>query len=446
MKRYLIYCFVCGLWSFGLSGCDSFLDVKPKGVLLPETLQDYEAMLNSPTMTRTFPIILLDFTDDLYHDFDLLNRSASANGYYWRAVLTENEKANPDVWGPLYRVIYNTNVIINGAPQASDATASEIESVVAEALVIRAACYLDLLTVFANAYDPETAAADSGLPLVTSISVTDQAPNRSSVQETLNLMIGDVRRAIEALPAHPINRYRVSTFAAHGLLARIYLYMGAFDEALMHTNHALEGSHQLLNYNDYATDSEVPSYERNPEVLWQRAAVSGTPLFMLYSDDLLSYLNETDKRFEFLTVANNSGFGRSSFAGSYNFGITYPELYLTKAEVLARKGETEAAMDLVNHIRRHRIRTGDYVVQTALTTDEALDYILSERRRELAFSGLRWFDMKRLDREGRMPEIHRIDRGDRSVLATLAPHGANYTFEIPIRVRMFNPAMPLNHP
>src|SRR5690606_35483975 len=102
-------------------------------------------------------------------------------------------------------------------------------------------------------------------------------------------------------------------------------------------------------------------------------------------------------------------------------------------------------MDIVNMVRQNRIKTAAYVDQTASSGEEALGLVLAERRRELAFSGLRWFDMKRLDREGRMPEVKRINPDTQEVYAVLTPGSANYTFEIPVRVQLFNPGMELNH-
>ncbi len=429
------------------SSCDKFLEVTPKGLVIPETLADYEAILNSPTITASFPMILLDLTDDVFNDFDELNQSSTANGYYWRPIITINEKANPEVWGLLYRCIYNANVIISGAPGASEGTTEEKQRVVAEALVIRANCYLDLLTVFAKAYDPATAATDPGLPMVTSISVTDKAPGRSSLQATLDAMINDITTAINSLPETNINRYRVTKYAAYGLLSRIYLYMADFANAKTYTNMALEAPHSILDYNSYESDNDVPVYDLNPEILWQRAGEGyDNPTFLIYSDDLNSYFDTTDIRYSFLTVTNNNGLGRAGFPGRYNFGITFPEMYLTKAELLARENEFEDAMDIVNMLRQNRIVDSVYVDQTATSGEDALAKVFAERRRELAFCGLRWFDMKRLDQEGRMPEIQRLDVETMEVEATLPPHSTKYTFEIPVRVQMFNPDMELNHP
>ncbi|WEK38358.1 MAG: RagB/SusD family nutrient uptake outer membrane protein [Candidatus Pseudobacter hemicellulosilyticus] len=444
MKNRLFILLCCIATSF--VACDKYLDVKPKGLIIPEKLSDYADMLNSNTMTRTFPINLLDFTDDIYNHIDAVSESPTANGYYWRPIITINEKTSPDAWGSIYRCLYNTNVIINGVPDLTDGTPEERAQVVAEAQLIKANCYLELLTVFAKSYNPATAATDPGLPLVTSIDVTDKAPARSSLQATLDTILNLTGRAAALLPASNVNRYRGTRYAAYGLLSRVYLYMGDYTNAATYTDKALEAPHSLLNYNDYADYMEVPVYDLNPEVLWQRGAFSGSPIFLIYSDDLNSYFNADDIRYEFLTVTNNNGLGRASFDGQYSFGIGFPELYLTKAELLARQDKFSEAIDIVNMLRQKRIVTSAYTPQSAASGPEAMEKVLAERRRELAFSGLRWFDMKRFDREGRMPEIKRINKETNEVLVTLAPHSDQYTFEIPVRVQLFNPDMELNHP
>lgn len=441
--KYIVLIF---FFTTALCACNKFLDIKPKGLILPERVSDYEGLLNSRTLTQTFQVSLLHFTDDNLNSFDALNQSAVANAYYWRPIITINQKADPEVWGPLYNVIYSANVIINDVMEATDGTMEKKEQVMGEALVIRANCYLDLLTVFAKAYNPATAATDPGLPLVTSINVTDKAPMRSSVKATLDLMISDVLKAAASVPISNLNRYRVTKYVAYGLLSRIYLYMADYVNAKKYAEMALVAPHSTLNYNSFASDMDFPDYELSPEVLWQRTSIDySAPSSMLYSVDLKTYFNNDDIRYTFLTTTSNAGLGRGSLPGNYNFGISFPEMELTKAEVLARQGNFTNSMIIVNALRKNRIKTGAYVDQNASTGEEALIKVLAERRRELAYSGLRWFDMKRLDQDGRMPVVKRLNLDTQVIDATLAPHSAQYTFEIPVRVQMFNPGMELNH-
>ena len=443
MKKYLFTLLIGSLFIF--SSCSDYLDVKPKGIIMPENVVDYENILNSPTLTNTYPMVLLNMTDDFFSSYTSITTTADANAYFWRKIITVNEKSSPDIWGPLYRSIYNTNIIINNVMTANEGTDTYKKSVLSEALVMRATYYMDLLTVFTKEYNKSTASTDLGLPMVTSTDVNDVVPDRSSIQTNLDTMISNIKYAIEFLPTTNVNRYRITKYVAYGILSRIYLYMGDYDNAAQYVDLALTAPHTVLNYNDYASSTNAPTYDASTEILWQRASVSGNPIFMLYSDDLKSYFDSNDLRYSLLTVTNNDGLGRSSFTGTYNFGITFPELYLTKAEILARKNNYADAMTLVNDLRKKRIKTAAYTDETASSGSEALSLVLSERRRELAYLGLRWFDMKRLDQEGLMPTVTRVDKETSEVLETLTPHSEKYTFEIPIRVSAFNPNMVLNY-
>src|SRR4051812_26643265 len=152
-NKHIILLFI----AIAFSSCKKFLDVKPKGIILPEAVADYEAILNSPSLTKTFPINLLGFTDDNLNTFTSITTSDEANGCYWRPILTVNELVSPSVWGSAYRSIYSANVIINGAPTATQGTDALKQSIIGEAKVIRAECYMQLVTVFAKAYNPATA-------------------------------------------------------------------------------------------------------------------------------------------------------------------------------------------------------------------------------------------------------------------------------------------------
>ena len=69
------------------------------------------------------------------------------------------------------------------------------------------------------------------------------------------------------------------------------------------------------------------------------------------------------------------------------------EAYLNRAEAYAQLGRTAEAMADLNKLKRHRI-TG-YVDETITDAEALLQEIRDERRRELCFDELRWFDLRR---------------------------------------------------
>jgi hypothetical protein len=78
----------------------------------------------------------------------------------------------------------------------------------------------------------------------------------------------------------------------------------------------------------------------------------------------------------------------------------------------------------------HRWRPGTFTGYTISNASEALDTILVERRKELAFRGIRWSDLRRLNKEvGRAITLTRNIGGN---VYTLPPTDSLlYTLPIP---------------
>lgn len=55
--------FVIGLM---LTSCDQYLDIQPKGEIIPETAADYEAMLNEPQLLKASASYPIYMTDDVF--------------------------------------------------------------------------------------------------------------------------------------------------------------------------------------------------------------------------------------------------------------------------------------------------------------------------------------------------------------------------------------------
>ena len=72
--------------------------------------------------------------------------------------------------------------------------------------------------------------------------------------------------------------------------------------------------------------------------------------------------------------------------------------------------------------------TGTFTPYPIQSAAEALDTILVERRKELAFRGIRWSDLRRLNKEGWNITLTRNLNG---VMYTLPPNSELYTLPIP---------------
>ncbi|HMR85807.1 MAG TPA: RagB/SusD family nutrient uptake outer membrane protein, partial [Niabella sp.] len=125
-----------------------------------------------------------------------------------------------------------------------------------------------------------------------------------------------------------------------------------------------------------------------------------------------------------------------NFKGSYaqstsNFsGLATDEIWLIFAECLARRGYSglEAATSNLNHLLKHRYNKDSFVSLAYNDIGDLLNRILSERRKELLFRGIRWSDIKRLNKEGQNIILTRVFEGN---TYTLLPNANYYALPIP---------------
>jgi hypothetical protein len=96
------------------------------------------------------------------------------------------------------------------------------------------------------------------------------------------------------------------------------------------------------------------------------------------------------------TAASPTGISVASPGGQDFYVIRYADVLLMRAEALAELGRQAEAYPLVNQVRaRVKMPTVEVAEGPALTKDQMLNVIRHERRVELAFEGLRFFDLKR---------------------------------------------------
>lgn len=110
-------------------------------------------------------------------------------------------------------------------------------------------------------------------------------------------------------------------------------------------------------------------------------------------------------------------------------------MMLIKAECLARKNDP-GALDVLNMLRKKRIAADKYTDLPRVSGDKLLQVVLEERQRELAFNGVRFFDMKRLAKEGIYTRT--LTRRFGETTYTLEPNSNRYMFPVAAKVRLLN--------
>jgi len=423
-----------------VGGCKKdFLQAKTdKSLIVPTTLEDFSALLdNTNIMNRSSPSAQIIASDNIWLDDDLL---ASMNeserlAYTWEDRVNDYSEQND--WSLPYVVVFYSNVVLDGLEkiQRTPENAGEYDRLKGTALFFRGSSFFQLAEVFAPAYHASSAVTDLGIVLR-----LDADPNTPSVRATLEQTYAqiqaDLEKAATLLPSVVSYRTRPVKEAAFGQLARVNLSMGLYEKAEQWADRALGQYSALMNYNDVDPALVNPFSLYNEEVIFQNE-IRGTSV-------LLGGAHKVDKRLMLLYDSNDlrktlffEPFDAFSFSyyGSYGTGsllfngIATDELYLIKAECAARRGDSPMSLTYLNTLLINRYRRGTFFPLTASSEKELLELVLGERRKELLFRGLRWGDIKRLNREGTFPTT--ISREVGGISIELPPGDLRYQFLIP---------------
>lgn len=425
MKHVIyIYMLVCGLV---FSSCNDYLDIVPKGNKIPSTLADYEALLRDEyAIGQTSISNALYLLNDYYVTVSNLNSpTLTRANYMWDEtadrILLNN--ADESTYYQLYAAISSCNLIVENVPSATEATGAERAEVIAYAKVIRSLCYFVLANYYADTYDAATAGEKLSVPLITSANIN--APSQQvTIQAIYDFIIQGVQEAIDGgLPEQSMTVLHPNLGAAYALLARVYLQMQNYSEALSYANLALGQNDQLYDWNAYY--DEHRSTIENPEDYtglptptdysyvenYYFRCGNGSPN---YTTNELNIPVERAERFEegdarFLSrwklySQNQDTYYRGVGNGYFNWGgLTTTEVYLIKAECqarLAQGGDFTEAMNTLNAVRQTRIRPEVYQPLTASTLTEAIELIRRTKDNELIFSIVPFADARRFNQEG----------------------------------------------
>lgn len=449
------------------AGCEKWLNIAPKGMLVPETVEEFDLMLNANDLCKSSYHEALFLTDDVYllaadveNGLDVPTNLGMSTGrmYVYDADRYYTETDYNSYYNAAYKRIYTYNVIVENVLKASG-DAQKARSIRAEALCGRAMEYLLLINLFAPHYDAATASSSYGVPLILSQDLETESVTKASVAEVYAQVEKDLHEALADLPSSPAHStpLRFSKAASLAFLAKVAFLKGEWANALTWCQRVKEELHglplhdwtenQLLDpmsiLSDYpdVVNSEENILLRLPDYAYGLSGSTYCPPTLLKLFDA-----EKDMRYVLQFSDNIYGSPLSSpdlrYYGSFikfSTGISTPEIYLMAAECKVRTGDVAGGIDLLNQLRAHRIK--EVVPLAAGTAEEALRLVLEERRRELYNHSVeRLIDIKRLakDPATRVTVRHELPDG---VTIEVDGNDSRMILPIPPQVVKFNPGM-----
>ena len=476
MKKITTLFLTC-MFALSLSSCDDFLDNKPKGYTIPQYYEDYAFLLNDMNFGFLGVLYPTYITDDLALGGDdapnpvrfSLKTEPEKGCYIFEHGKIFAEGSNDGFYADCYEQIYTNNVVINNIMDVPDGKEKDKIATKAEAHMGRAFCYFHLVNVYATQYNEATASKDLGVPVITSEDI-NASYVRNSVQEVYDLILSDMKIAVEGLPEITNNAFHPNKCAAYTFLARVYLYMEKYNEALDASEKALSlnTTAELLDYTKYHINPEAeyrdriqdeagnvfPTRAKHPENLYIKLPPNDMASEVFASEDLLKTFSKklddasTDKREELFYIKDECNTiehmvfpGKTMYIAHLlpNCGIMLSEVYLNLAESEARIGNKEKAMEYLKVLRDNRISENKVV--TVASNDEALEVVLDERRRETAFwAQTRFNELRRINRNPKTAKevVHELD----GEIFRLPPNDPRYVMLLPYSVTELNPSIP----
>ncbi|TKC09426.1 RagB/SusD family nutrient uptake outer membrane protein [Pedobacter frigoris] len=347
-------------------------------------------------------------------------------------------------WRMSYRLVFGANKIIDAVQDGQGAAYDQLKG---ENYFLRALAYFNMVRVYGRPYY-ENNASGLAVPLSLSSMVDkDYAPTRNTVKEVYTQVVADLEKAA-ALMTQPRtgnpNNY-ASKEAAWALLSRVYVYMGGTPSAPQndYNTKAIEyadkvisaGKYTLLQGTAYSTSFAIDS-KTNKEYIFAfrhddangnkinefliARDVFGNPYQGEYaaSPDYMAILNqnpsdlrknfitvETDKRitladksrnsvnkFNYQQIAPPGGFDFNAHTRSGTPYLRIAEMYLNKAEALAKMGNNGDALIALNIVRTRATAPAWTTVSLATANMTVFQAVLNERRLELAWEGHSSYD------------------------------------------------------
>lgn len=475
MKRNIILACICA--ALGLSACDSYLDVIPKGKAVLDTTEDYLGLLEPLDAEYVIDNFCWISNEQAYGNMSELenyNHPLASSGFFWdeecdRANnITDNESLSL-LYNKCYSRIARYNILIDNMPDANGPESDKTMGI-AQAKTMRAYNYFFLINTFAKPYNPETSATDNGI-IVREKFDLEAVGKQYTVAKTYAFILKDLNEAIGDLPEKSVNAYQPDKAFGYAFRAKVHLFMRDIDNALSDALEVLKFSNHEL----WDLSGELSAYAaKNPGF-----AVMDNTLYMMYRSGLMhrfshpenllfcpsrtggapvilrKHLKETfdakaDLRYNLIcnpTMKDRPTaepgclyFMSSTIIQLNESGIRLSEVYLMIAECYARKGNIDLALKYLNDLRKTRFYAKYYkdIVPADPDIDndknKMLTYIRQERARELFSSCNRFFDMRRFCTEFNetLTKTYTDSSGSTHTY-TLKPDSHLLTFPFPIK-------------
>lgn len=131
---------------------------------------------------------------------------------------------------------------------------AQATSILGQALLLRALCNFDMTNIYAQQYNYSPDASHLGIPILLKTPPAGTHVARESVSAVYAQILADIEQCIQLLSQNPNvpTKIYASVDAAKALRARIYLYMGQYQNVVNQTSELITpNKYPLVSSADY---------------------------------------------------------------------------------------------------------------------------------------------------------------------------------------------------
>lgn len=440
-KRYLLPLLCCLLLA---TACDSYLDIRPVGSVIPTTAADFRALLGSAykkANTSTSRGMSGLRSDEMLVGSRAQNYLGSIE--QWND-LAPAPSTNAFGWADFYNVLFIANHVIDSKETITEGSKEEIDQIVGEAYCLRAYMHFILVNLYGQPYNKEGALGTKSIPLKLDTDI-ETTLRRNTLQEVYASIASDIETARQLITQskwESMLAYRFNTVSIEAFQSRLSLYMEQWQSAYDAAEKVLAEQPDLVDMNqssallpnDFKSVENIVSLEFIINVSYNKDVLAS-------GNFLTSFYGAEDRRLNgYFGEADADGNRKCLKGGDAKFAVTFRtgEFYLNAAEAAVHLNKLPEARARLLQLMEKRYTPAGYALKQAavnrLTKEALTQEILDERARELAFEGHRWFDLRRTTR----PRIEKLLNGKSYVLEQ---DDARYTIPIPRDAIEANPGL-----
>ncbi len=443
MKKQFIQIAFALISAWTLTACNDFLDITPVGKVIPETVEEYRALMTEAYSRLHTDRDKVTFRSDeltMQGEQDATSLDSYLDIWRWMDVGADEATLSFD-WGGFYYVSYIANNVIENRNNITAGTADERRQLAGEAYMLRAFVHFCLINLYAEPYTHCDPATTKGIPLKLNSNINEVLA-RNSVAEVYEAILADINAAEQLLNVEQWpegQTYRFNTLSVNAFRARVHLYMGNWQQAYDYATDVVT-RHGALE--DLPTSTVLPNHYLSVEAILSTESIFlSSSLGVGYvSSDLLALYRSGDMRKNKFYRQITASTAEVLKSGAEEFRCTFrsAEFYLTAAEAALELNDTDKALHYLTELMKKRYHSAQYpkyeTLVRGMTKDELRQEIHDERFRELAFEGHRWFDLRRTTR----PQLTKTYNGETYVLEKDDPR---YTLRIPAAAIEANPGL-----